>query len=202
MRLFPVPLLVLCGALSVAAQSSEPLKTKALSFGFNGLNLGGVNGGIGGKMWISSQQAVTLNVSGAYSSQLRKAIDSTRIDEEQTNSEVNLVVGMEQHADLGRGFSPYVMGGLSIGYGYSESRDGSTTNPYRYENRATLMGVRAGVGLEYWLTPRVSVAGQQLVMGNYSFGTYRSGTASLPSRDMRQFSFGLGTSSLILSVYL
>jgi opacity protein-like surface antigen len=191
-------------ATSMAYSEPEPdyLKTKALSFSFNGLNLSGFNGGVGGKIWLTDTRALTLSVDGSVNSRVTDATDSNFVDEEYSRSDVNLVVAMEQHVDLGRGFSPFLVGGLSFGYDQTEDSYGSIGAPYQNRSRSTNLGLRAGVGLEYWLTRRISLAGQQLITGNVWFGSVRSGTAGAPLRDRRSYDLGLGSSSLILSVYL
>lgn len=189
-------LAALAAAASVQAQGDDArFKTKALSFGFNG------SGVIGGKAWISDQSALTLSLGGTTNSSRVEAADTSSLDDEYTQFSLSVTVGLERHFDLGLGFSPYVTGGVSAGYGRSVSRSGTTTYSYEFKSNSTDLGLRAGVGVEYWLVPRVSLAGQQLLSAGYSFGSRTNGSAGALRQDTGAFSMGLGTSSLILSVY-
>lgn len=177
------------------SQSTEPMKTKALSFGFNGA------GSLGGKIWISSQEAVTLRVGATTSSRTSEATDTINIDEESRQLNLNLSAGLERHLALDHGISPYVAGGVTVGYDLYNSKDGTKANPYEYESSSTSLGAYAGVGVEYWVTRRISIAGQQTVTGTYSIGKYSNGSPGTPDDETRSFTIGLGTSSLIASVY-
>jgi hypothetical protein len=188
--------LVFLAPLVVTAQSTEPMKTKALSYSFDGTS------SVGGKIWISDQSALTLSVGGAASSTRREAADTSEIDDEYSSSNVTLVVGVEQHLDLGWDFSPYLTAGLSIGRSGYVSSSGTTAFQYETESVNTSVGLRAGFGIEYWLTRRISLAGQQIIQGTYGLGEYSSGLVDPPSQDSRSFDLSLGTSALILSVYL
>lgn len=200
MRFFPVCLLVLCGALSAAAQSPEPLKTKALSFNINGLYLSGLNGGVGGKLWISESRALVASVNGGISHDVREAPDATSLDTEYTTTSFGVQAGVEQHFPWRPGLSPFLTGGGSFGRYGTVNRSGSVGSPYRQAEWRYQVAANAGFGLEYWLAPRISIAGQQLLNVGYSFGRYEPYLS--PDRVTRSFAASLGTSSLILSVYL
>jgi hypothetical protein len=133
MRFFPVCLLVLCGALSAAAQSPEPLKTKALSFNINGLYLSGLNGGVGGKLWISESRALVASVNGGISHDVREAPDATSLDTEYTTTSFGVQAGVEQHFPWRPGLSPFLTGGGSFGRYGTVNRSGSVGSPYRQE---------------------------------------------------------------------
>ena len=193
-------------ASAVHAQTAqagpEQLKTKALSFNFNGLNLNGLNGGVGGKLWLSESRALVLGVGGSVSSQTTEASDSTNVDDQNSASGLNVSVSVEEHLTPGARISPYLVGGASLGFSRNDREYGPAISPYKSESSSTSLGLHAGVGLEYWLTSRISVAGQQLFSGSFSFGSTSSGSGSQTEQDTRRFSLGLGTSALILSVYL
>ena len=178
------------------SQSTEPMKTKALSFGFNG------SGNLGGKIWISDQHALTVSVDGSVASTTREAIDTTRIDDEYSSSSTYLAVGLQRHIDMGWDASPFLTGVLSVGTNRNENRYGSTASPRESTSKSVSLGAHVGVGVEFWMTPRISLSGQQLISGSYHFGKYSSGLVGEPSEDSRSFDLGLGTSALTLSVYL
>ncbi len=194
-------LLLLALTLPVMAQNSEPLKTKALSFGFNGLSLSGYDGGVGGKLWLSNARALTMSLDGSLFSRTTEG-DSSRTDDKSSSSEIRLNAGIEQHADIGQGFSPFLAAGLSLGYIRSRNSYGSIANPYVYGSHYTSFGAVAGLGLEYWITPRVSFAGLQRLSADYRIGKAYDGPKGSAERDSYEIQMGLGSTSLILSIYL
>jgi hypothetical protein len=183
------------------SQAADPLKTKALSFNINGLTLSGLNGGLGGKIWIPGNRAVTGSVDGGYSSHVSDLSDSVYIEDRTKSWNIVINAGIEQHFNWQPGLSPYVLGGVFLGRESWRRRSGFVTDPeVLYFDKNFSGGVKAGFGLEYWVTPRVSVSGQQQVIATYTWGRYnRPGLMN----DQEQSSFGLdlGTSSVILSVY-
>lgn len=195
-----IPILVASFVAAFSVASAQPeteyLKTKALSLGFGGMS------GVGGKIWISDRQALVLSVGGDFSSNIQEAADSTDIDDKYNRSDVDLSLALEQHIDLGKGFSPYLGGGLSVGFGRSTNTYGTKATPYESESRAVSFGARAGLGVEYWVTRRVSISGQQWITGTYGLGKYRNGLAGSPSSETRSFTLDLATSALVLSMYL
>ncbi|MGA9119066.1 MAG: hypothetical protein WB699_06835, partial [Bacteroidota bacterium] len=46
---------------------AQYLKSKALQFSFNGLNLSSFGGGVGGKLWIDDRTALSLAIGGTHS---------------------------------------------------------------------------------------------------------------------------------------
>lgn len=198
MKIFTLLAFTIATSAAHAQVDPEYLKTKALSFGFNGSN------NVGGKIWISDQHALTLSVSGATTSSIGEAADTSEIDDESRNSSAGVMVGVEQHLDWGLGFSPFLAGGLSVGYSQYSSRSGTTTTQYENESNATNLGLHLGVGIEYWLARRVSIAGVQRVTGSFQLGESSYGVAGSSTTDQntRSFSLGLGTTSLTLSLYL
>jgi hypothetical protein len=187
-----------------AAQSNEPLKTKALSFNINGLTLSGLNGGLGGKVWLANNRALVGSVDGAFSRNFSGAIDSTEQDLKDRYWSAAVNVGMEWHFEWVPGLSPYLVGGALLGNDGSHRTYGSSSVVYTSKSFWTNVGARGGFGLEYWLSRRISVAGQQLVQAQYRFGNNEDRSTSGPTinRDVSQFNLDLGTSSIILSVYL
>lgn len=110
---------------ALSQESSEYLKTKALSFSFNGLNLSGFNGGIGGKSWSSNETAWTLLLSANINSQKN---DATSVLTEGSNSQTSaqIQIGIESHNFITNNFSPYIAG--SIFFGLNIQRDKFSVN--------------------------------------------------------------------------
>jgi len=187
------------------SQSATPMKTKALSFEINGLYLSGLNGGVGGKMWLPGNRVLVGSLDARSITQTREDDDTATFDEKSWDRSLTVNVGIEQHYDWAPGLSPYLMGGVSLGYSAYRSKSGYVVNGgYQSDSWRIYPGAKAGFGLEYWLTPRVSLAGQQVFSGSYGFGrqTDTSPPSSVTKSDVRSFTLDLGTSSLMLSVYL
>lgn len=191
--------IVLLAPLVAFAQSTEPIKTKALSFNINGLTLSGLNGGMGGKVWIPGNRALVGSVDGSFSTNSTESDDPAYVDDTDRSWEIVAHVGMEQHFAWQPGFSPYLTGGLFLGQSGSRSESGLDTDLNIDTERNLIVGGRAGFGIEYWVTPRISLAGQQLVVVSYSAGEQKS--SGFDAEETGFFSVGLGTSSVILSVY-
>ncbi len=193
---------MLLGSAALSQTESEFLKTKCLSFSFDGFDLGALNGGIGGKIWTSDATAFTLTVAGSFGSSKTDG-NAQRTEQKQSVSYVRLQAGFEQHTDLANGFSPYLAEGV-FGSFRTQKYTYSTSPPATGdENKQTTnaIGAVVGFGVEYWFTNRISVAGQQLFQGSYQFGSLTDGLPNSPSRNTSGFDVSLGTSSLILSIY-
>jgi len=187
--------LVFAASVAYAEVPPERLKTHALSFAFNGSSQ------VGGKIWISDLNALTLSVGAGTVSTTREAADTSDRDDKNTQSNFSVSLGMERHLDLGREFSPYLTGGVSLVYDDYTYSFGPISNPFEYKSRSTRVGVYAGLGLEYWLTHRLTISGQQTITGSYGVGEFVSDWVGTPTDDTRSYSVGLGTSSLIFSAY-
>ncbi len=178
------------------------LKSKALQFSFNGLNLSSFAGGVGGKLWLDGRTALSLAVGGSHS---YDNADANAQQSGQTNSQsiVLLQFGVEAHTFLSSEFSPYVTGAI---FGRYEEQDYKTTysppaSSPESKYTTTNIGLLAGFGAEYWISNRISLAGQQTFQLSYEFGSREQIDNVDTKQNTRGFSVGLGTSSLILSIY-
>ncbi|MGA9120271.1 MAG: hypothetical protein WB699_12985, partial [Bacteroidota bacterium] len=123
----------------------------------------------------------------------------------QTNSQstVQLQFGVEAHTFLSNEFSPYVTGAI---FGRYEDQNYKTTYSgpsisHESKYKSTNLGLLAGLGAEYWISNRISLAGQQTFQLSYGFGSHEEITDVDTKQNTRGFDVGLGTSSLILSIY-
>ena len=194
--------LTLSGSAALSQTESEFLQTKCLSFSFDGFNLNALNGGIGGKIWTSDANAFTLTIAGSVSS-TKEDGNAQYTEQKQSQTYVRLQAGLEQHCNMASGFSPYfaegVFGSLqTYKYTYSAIPPSTGSESKRVTNS---VGIVVGFGVEYWLTKRISVGGQQLFQGSYQFGSQNDGSSTSQDRNTSGFSTSLGTSSLILSIY-
>lgn len=202
-------LLFVLSTSPVLAQDATPGPQQGdigMLFRFAGLSTGSYNGGVGAKYWAGSRTALTTGI------QLEMRGNETEADEQETGRESTFTsagvdIGVEFHAPRAR-FSPYV--GLNLGVG---GRSDRFTTDFRFsdepdlDERATetvFVTAGLGVGAEYWLSPRFSVAAQQQLNASYSTGTERRTRTSDgidTEQDVSGYSVGLSGSSLTLSVY-
>lgn len=191
-------LLFLFAACAASVQAVDPLKTKALTFGFDGLALSGPHGAnVGGKIWLSGNRALGLGVLGSATRLTHNSGDSTSFDIVSRGQVIGVRASLEQHADLGGRFSPYVVGSTSLRFSRYRSH---VEDVYTYRQREFFLELSGGAGLEWWFARRLSLTGQQLFSANLSFGNTKLDDAF--NRDNRRFSMGIGTSSFMLNVYL
>lgn len=167
---------------SAQTDSTERAKMIGLRFSFNGLNLGG---GLGGKYWLSSQSAVAVGINTAA----RSAVSST--------SELTLgLFGQYEYHFLPKGqLSPYLAGSINLSYGVKEDTGSSGAKVSRTSFGA---GISAIIGAEFFITPAISLAGQQAFGVSYT----QSPSVYVPQLTQERWDVGLGSSSLILHVYL
>jgi hypothetical protein len=193
--------LLLVSAITVGAQPEGPLKSVALTFGFNGLNLSSPEGGdVGGKYWLPGNRALVLGLLGRASRNRYDNSDSTLQDGESSTYHVGILAGLEQHADLGGRLSPYVTGVSSARFSISRYYATSPNGTSATRGRTLFLEFSGGAGLEWWFTRRLSLTGQQLLNAKYHIGKEQYDGDR--EQKFHGFSLGLGTSSLMLNVYL
>ncbi len=201
-------------AQDVQQESSRDLplrgSNRAISFTFDGLSLDEIDGGVGGKWWLSTNTA------------MRTSIDLSVVSDEDIVEGVSdrglsavaagLSLLIEWHsADFGR-VSPYLGSGFSIGgSASSETLDFGGTSPLarrKIKSSALDFAVNAAFGVEVRISRRVSLSGEHLFGARVHNGsrdvteTFRDGTAETFTKgDLRGFTLSTGTSSLIVSVY-
>ncbi len=187
--------------ISLSAQERENYKTSAISFSINGFSLGGYYGGVGGRLWISNLMTLNVSVNGGSEDETQKSLTS-ETQQTNTNSFVNLGVGIEKHFAESDNISPYLSGRLF--YGWNERiRDIENNSGYKENRSYNSMGVDLGFGVEYWILERISLSGQHLF--NFTSSSSESGQSFLyfddTKYDMSSNSFNFGTTSLMISVY-
>lgn len=186
MKLIPYVLLgfVLVTSLASAqTDSTERAKMIGLRFSFNGLNLGG---GLGGKYWLSSQSAVA----GGLGFVTRSYVSGN------TEASFNIFGQYEHHFLQKQQISPYLAGGFNLGIGSSDNFISSTT---RFLRPFTDAGISAIVGVEFFITPAISLAGQQAFTASYTRQDISN--PSFPQLTLEYWSVGIGSSSLIFHIY-
>jgi hypothetical protein len=209
MRSLLCSLIVLVVYSSAFSQEAVPGETisrdgkKAVCFGFDGLDLGLFNGGIGGKYWISDMSALYGSVEFSFSGSKREGAGNED-DVESLRRSVGMKLAVEKHLRVKK-ISPYI--GVQLGFRLSKDtfeRYGRADN----EDKSASISSALAFGVEYWLTDNVSLAGQHTFGGSYEFGTSTRTElkdhqiSEEQEQDTYEIRLGFGTSSLILSVYL
>lgn len=179
------------------AQSNDNYHTSALSFSFNGLNLATYYGGVGGRIWVSNSTVLNASIGGAISERNYERTETLDKGLEK-NKSLTIGIGIENHFANANDFSPYFSSRLSLGlydryYRYSSSR-------YLQTDKTSSFNLDFGIGVEYWIIDRISVSGQHLFSMRYETGE-QAGSAPSEVQDIKGFGIGLGTTSIILSIY-
>ena len=220
-EIFPIALAFLFVFTGLSSAQQTPVKghkgDKGISFSVSGLSyvgIGKLEGGIGGKYWISNKVALL----GAFGVNASKTTGNHRdpgySDFKQYASGYSLFAGVEDHFFLSGKISPYFGAGVRL-------TSSSTTYypPLRIENPppgATKkdkrdtdgFGIRGFCGIEYFLADWVSLAGQYQMDYSYQKAVRKRtlvvGSGISQPRDEKQTktTLGVGTSSLVATFYI
>jgi hypothetical protein len=196
---------VLVAAGAAAAQPPYREGNRTVSFHFNGANLNGYDGGIGGKYWTSDEWAIVGSLDFSYRKDDRDSSDDNY--NENTNYGGGLYLGLEKHFGTSR-FTPYLAGVFGGGYdsGYRKVARNNGESVDEFDTGDTWVAVRAVFGLEMWLTSRFSLGGEYRVHAIYSDGWSETRTTREPPvpparADTSVWQAAVGSSTLLLSVY-
>jgi hypothetical protein len=180
---------------------SENLKTKALTFSFNGLNLSEFYGGIGGKLWVSDFFALNANIG------LDSRTNTTGGNDRRTEGKEKLKTlvfgfGIEKHFQGMENLEPYWMGRIQGSYSERDYNPSLITGYMPWGNRSIMRTISAetGFGIEYWLTNKISLAGQHLFRFYYGTGSTTIYEDNTTQKSIER-GFDTGTSSIILAIY-
>ncbi len=169
---------------SAQTDSTDRAKMIGLRFSFNGLNLGG---GLGGKYWLSSQSAIAGGLGFVARSHISGDAETT----------FNILGQYEYHFLSKPQISPYLGGAFNLGFGTTYNSPVATLRLLR---PFTTVGISAVIGVEFFITPAISLAGQQAFTA--SFTRQDISSPMVPQLTLDDWEVGLGSSSLILHVYL
>ncbi len=164
---------------------------KALLFLFDGLK---VSGGLGGKYWIDETLLfrVTATASFGFSDYDRPIVDSTDWTSHSEDISYTLMAALSARLGAIERFVPYAGIETGVSWYSSTSRRTYLSGTWRHGwNAMDLIG-SVHLGVEYFLTDRISFSAEQKLTGRLS----RSDTYST---DFKVLS---STSSLMLGVYL
>lgn len=177
------------------AQSIDSMQfhgKKALTFSLNGLNLGG---GLGGKYFVNEQLFIRMTLNGSYQNNKsdHRLIDSTDSNDDASSTEFDVTVSLATRLPMVERFSPYAGLELSEQWYYSKDTYTSLAGVHYHDYHSASISGSLFFGAEYFVTDRLSLAGEQKITISYHNFLYYDGT-----------SFGVrnSTSTLLLSVYL
>lgn len=191
-----------------STDSISRASNKALSFSFNGLNLGEYYGGVGGKLWLSEALVLFASIDMDYDSNTQKKSTQTN-GLKNTNFSTGLTVGSDFYLTGSRRFMPYI--GFNAALGYSgttlETDFANIDGKNITETGMFNFSLGAGLGVESFITSSISMAAQHVF--SFGFGTGSRKTTlkranqldQVDESDLSNFNIGFGTSSLILSIY-
>lgn len=210
-------LMLLAGALPAQAQApdeeeDQPLlrgSNRALSFSIDELKLGTLDGGIGARWWISQNSVLRATFSIGVES--TEDVTEGELDTGRSAFGVGSSFLVELHRDQFRRVSPYIVAGTGVHFdAYSETIDFDPESAIQRQRlKGTLVDffVKSGFGVEVYLVKTVSISAEHLFVATVRTGqeeikrTPLGGTEFIVNRDIREFFFTTGTSSLLLSVY-
>jgi len=203
---------------SLLSQDAEEKKTdnikgkNAILFNFDGFNLNSFNGGFGWKKWISNSIAVNSKFKILLSKEEKERTDELSGSESRQKS-FELTFGIEKHLQKNNKLSPYIGGQLGVSYEeinnkiipnkalYYSRFDDSYKN--ESERKLLSMTIQIIFGIEYYLKENISLSGQYSFGSCFGVGEEKTVTNIVDGiQDISKTRFGIGSSSLILSIYL
>ena len=205
------------GNIEKPAKSGEGHKgDKGLCFSVSGLStvsIGQYEGGIGGKYWISNKLALISSIGFSAQRQTSSSI-ADYTDSKYTTSTFSIFGGVEDHFFIKKKISPYLGGGLRFSIARSTSYDPipkenpPPTATKKYTSDTWSAGVRGSIGIEFFFSDWVSLAGQYQIDYNTRSTTNKrilvGGESVNDSYGNKYTSFTLGTStsSLVATFYI
>ena len=187
----------------------EGMKSKkAISFSFDGFNLGEFNGGIGGKIWLSDKSALVTSIDLDFSDTEYDG-GAVLVERDDTAFSGGLKFGLERHFKANKKISPYIGALLGINYNQRERKRQDTTYTSKSTDSAVVPSLRLVLGVEYFITKNISLSGQHNLGFSYYLGeqkVYRKYSDDIDGmidekQDYTRMQVGFGTSSLVLSIY-
>ena len=179
--------------------SQEEMKSKkALSFNFYKLNFSG----LGGKIWLTDKMALVTNLDFDHSNSSSE-MGQYEPETKRTSSKFEGRLGFERHLKVNDKISPYI--GLNTGLGYElfdyEVSEEDRASKAKREEYTPLLNCI--LGIEYFVTKFISVTGQYNIRFSYTSGKKKYWRESVYQvQNYNEVKIGVGSASLILSVYL
>lgn len=197
---------------AVTIKTGDSKLKQGILFGINGLNLRSFNGGFGYRKWLSDKFTMDTGFNINFSRDKRSETDELSGSEDSHNY-FEIELGFLKHLKIDHRLSPYFGGQFGVGYektshriipGRIAARYGFPSPPYKNEivRRLTKLSLYISFGLEYFLNNHVSIAGQYNLGSYYGFGKEKTiSNIYDEEQDLSEMTFGVNSSSLILSIY-
>jgi len=205
MKHFIIAFLLFIPMQLFAQENEEVYKTTSLNFEINTLSLRSFYGGIGGKTWLSDSFTLVSSIGAQFSKEI---YDQTAelTEGEMESFTIHFRSGIEKHFNMGSDISLYLPFGISLGYGNSNythriEKDTTMIIP-EAQLRDYRLSADIGLGIEFWVSKRISLSGQHLF--SFSYTTSKTTYKNYEDRENRSyhtFSFRTGTSAIILAIY-
>lgn len=175
----------------------------AMTFPFNGFSLASFSTGVGIKYWNADKTALTATLTLTSNSNdntyLKQAIPTYTSSTTSSTMTAGLDAAYLWHIHATLAISPYA--GVGAGIAYGKTKNTSTNNAgATTDNTSHTMTVGGNVvlGVEYFFTRNISLAGQHMLGVSSQTTTVDAGT-NFPNGTGT--TLGIGTSSLILAIY-
>jgi opacity protein-like surface antigen len=205
---------VLLITVQLFAQENEPgvierSGMRALLFNVNEFNLTSFNGGIGLKEWTSNRAVSFGMIRGSFS-KTKKDKTENLSGSEGTQISGGFKLGREIHFMLGNDLSPYFSFALGFDYEKTKNKIESyrrfdyfyvSTSSEEVQTEAFSIALEVSLGMEYFITDKISIGGQYNLAALYKGGEEKIKTYYEDKRDFSEFKIGLTSSSFILSFY-
>ena len=215
-RLYFTLLISLCTSLLFsqempAIKNEDLINKNALMFTFNGFNLNSMNSAIGWKKWTRANKSVGAALQIMASRELKDAGQEVN-GAEITQIDLQLCGDTQRRFPIHQRLSPYLGGRFGIGFEKLINKIKPSERlsfpwweaEYRSETQTTLYYVAAYfvVGVEYFFRNNISLSGQYQLGGDFRWGEEKTiSTVVEEMRDISRLTFGVWSSSLMLSVY-
>ncbi len=206
MKTLIISAVLLLSTLLYAQEDNKVYRTTSLNFEISALSLRSFYGGIGSKTWLSESWTMYTSIGGRYSKNTTEATGNFTEGYFKSTS-VIINVGFETHfSDIDDDISPYLSAALSGSYNKSSHLNSyDTTNSNiiwkEYKRSEYGIGINFGIGIEFWITKRISLSGQHLLAVNYSWGKDESDMEDFVYRSINNINLHSGTSAIILAIY-
>ena len=186
-----------------AQEEIERKGDTALQFGFNSTTLiRGGNYGVGGKYWLKDDLALMIGLSVTDQSKKQEYPDRENYgDLHYDKTVLGIAAGFEKHFKPTKKISPYYGAILVTNMARNKNNQDS---PVKYDNKYVTWGLGAGLllGVEYWITDSVSLAGTHYIKMLYDRNK-QTQTANNLKDEQKESSWTINssTSLLMISVY-
>jgi hypothetical protein len=168
------------------------------------VGVGSVEGGFGYKHWISKRWTIKSFLTfGKTDTTIAYGDNGYPVELRIREKSYSLLTGVEDHFWKKGRLSFFYGGGIL--FKFSSSKINYTLEyPPEIENRSkrNIFGIQSTLGVEYFLTKRLSLSGQYQIDFSLGKESRKSNWWGNPDANMTTWNLGTSTSALILTIYL